>query len=233
MAAVAQPLTSIRGFRAARRVNRRIVVASGLAVLSVLALLVGLAAVVPETQSLLQATRDLPAGTVVQPSDLAAVRVRVPDNMAQVAYAATASDQLVGHRVAVHVAAGEMLTPAQFATQHVSVAPGRVQLTIPVESYTASAGAIGPGDAVVVYASPRQANAIDTAMPLVQQARVVAVGRADQASVGGSAAGGTRPLWVTLDLDQNQAAAVDGASHTAYLDLALLATGDEVQAGDR
>src|SRR5689334_11030037 len=163
MATVAQPLTSIRAFRPARRVNRRIVVASGLAVLSVLALLVGLAAVVPETQSVLQATHDLPAGTVVQANDIAAVRVRVPDNMAQAAYTATASDQLVGHRVAVHVAAGEMLTQAQFATQHVSVAPGRVQLTISVESYTASAGVIGPGDVVVVYASARQASAIDTA----------------------------------------------------------------------
>jgi Flp pilus assembly protein CpaB len=175
MATVAQQLTSIRGFRPARRVNGRIVVASSLAVLSVLALLVGLSAVVPETQSVLQATRDLPAGTVVQASDIAAVHVRVPDNMARIAYLGSSSDQLVGHRVAVHVSAGEMLTSAQFATEHVSVAPGRVQMTIPVESYTASAGALGPGDTVVVYASPRQATAIDAATPLVPSARVVAV----------------------------------------------------------
>ena len=225
MAALAQPLTSVRAFRPARRVNRRIVVASGLAVLSVLALLVGLSAVVPETQSVLQATRDLPAGTVVQAGDIAAVHVRVPDNMAQAAYAATASDQLVGHRVAVHVAAGEMLTPAQFAVQHVSVAAGRIQLTIPVESYTASAGAIGPGDSVVVYASPRQAASVDAATPLVPQARVVAVGRADSAGTGSAGGAGSRPLWVTLDLDQTQAAAVEGASHSAYVDLALLSTG--------
>ncbi len=225
MAAVAQPLSSVRAFRTARRFNGRVVVASSLAVLSVLALLVGLSAVVPETQSVLQATRDLPAGAVVQASDLAAVHVRLPDSMAQVAYAGTTSDRLIGHRVAVRVAAGEMLTPAQFATEHVSVAPGRVQLTIPVESYTASAGAIGSGDSVVVYASPRQTTSIGTASALVQQARVVAVGRADQGTVGaGASAAGSRPLWVTLDLDQNQAAAVQGASHSAYIDLALLAT---------
>src|SRR6266568_4867860 len=104
MAAVAQPLASIRAFRPAQRVNGRVIVAAGLAVLSVLALLVGLSAVVPETQSVLQATRDLPAGTVVQASDMTAVYVRLPDSMAQVAYAGTASDQLIGHRVAVRVA---------------------------------------------------------------------------------------------------------------------------------
>jgi hypothetical protein len=37
-------------------------------------------------------------------------------------------------------------------------------------------------------------------------------------------------LWVTLDLDQAEAAAVDGASHSAYVDLALLATGEEARA---
>ena len=227
MAAVAQPLGSIRAFRPARRVNARLVVAAGLAVLSVLALLVGLSAVVPETQSVLQATRDLPAGTVVQASDVAAVHVRVPESMAQSAYAASASDQLVGHRVAVHVGAGEMFSHAQFATEHVLVATGRVQLTIPVESYTASAGAIGPGDNVVVYASPRQTTSMAAASALVPQARVVAVGRADAATVGsGASSSVARPLWVTLDLDQEQAAAVEGAAHTAYLDLALVAAGD-------
>src|SRR5439155_3142342 len=95
------------------------------------------------------------------------------------------------------------------------------------ESYTASAGAIGPGDSVVVYASPRQTTSMAAASVLVQQARVVAVGRADNATAGSSAAGSAaRALWVTLDLDQNQAAAVGGAAHAAYIDLALLATGD-------
>lgn len=224
MAALAQPLTSVRAFRSARRMNGRVVVAASLAVLSVLALLAGLSAVVPETQSVLQATRDLPAGSVVQAGDVAAVHVRLPDTMAQVAYAAGASDQLIGRRVAVHVAAGEMLTLAQFASEHVSVAPGRVQLTIPVESYTASAGALGPGDRVVVYASSRQTATMGAATVLVPQAQVVAVGRADTATAGTAASGsGSRPLWVTLDLDQNQAAAVDGASRSAYVDLAPLA----------
>src|SRR5207245_2514969 len=110
--------------------NARLAVAAGLAVLSVLALLAGLSAVVPETQSVLQATRDLPAGKTMQSGDVTAVRVRLPDSMLQASYSGTSSDQLIGKRVAVHVAAGEMLTPAQFAVQHVTVAPGRVEMTI-------------------------------------------------------------------------------------------------------
>ena len=70
-------------FRPARRLNGRVALAGGLALLSVLALLVGLSFVVPDTQTVLQATRDLPAGTVVQPDDIAPVKVRLPDTMAQ------------------------------------------------------------------------------------------------------------------------------------------------------
>jgi len=226
MAAIAPPLSPVRGFRPVRRVNGRLVVAAGMAVLSVLALLVGLSLVVPETQSVLQATRDLPAGATVQAGDVTSVHVRLPDSMAQAAYDATSIDQLIGHRVAVHVAAGEMLTPAQFATQHVTVAPGRVQMTIPVESYTASAGALGPGDSVVVYASPRQATSMDAATTLVEQARVIAVGRADQSSAASSAGSASRPLWVTLDLDRDQAARVEGAARAGYVDLAPVAPVD-------
>jgi len=226
MAALAPPLSSARAFRPVRRVNTRFVVAAGLAVLSVLALLVGLSMVVPETNAVLQATRDLPAGTVIQASDITAVNARLPDSMARAVYGAAGADQLIGRRVAARIGAGEMLTPTQFAVQHVSVAPGRVQITIPVEPYTASAGAVGPGDFVVVYASPRQATSMQTATTLVEQARVVAVGRSDQTSAGASAGSSGRPLWVTLDLDRDQAARVEGASRSAFVGLALLATGE-------
>jgi hypothetical protein len=112
-------------------------------------------------------------------------------------------------------------------TQHGTVGETTVQdAQSGVESYTASAGALGPGDTVVVYASPRESTSIGAATTLVDQARVVAVGRADQASAVASGGSTTRPLWVTLDLDPDQAARVEGASHSAYVDLALLAPGD-------
>ena len=152
--------------------------------------------------------------------------------MAQTAYAGTAVDQVVGRRTGVRIAAGQLLGPSQFNVQHTSVAPGRVQVTISVDPYTASGGAIGPGDTVVVYASPRQqGGAIQPATVLVDQARVVAVGRADQpGATSSSSSASSKPLWLTLDLDPDQGARVAAAARTQYVDIALLATGQDGQA---
>jgi Flp pilus assembly protein CpaB len=215
-------------FRPARRLNGRVALAGGLALLSVLALLVGLSFVVPDTQTVLQATRDLPAGTVVQPDDIAPVKVRLPDNMAQTTYSGMSVEQVVGRRTGVRIAAGELLMPTQFNVEHATVAAGRVQVTISVDPYTASGGAIGPGDSVVVYASPRQqGGALEPAMVLVDQARVVAVGRVDSPAAGAAStsnSGSSRPLWVTLDLDVGQGARVTAAARTQFVDVALLST---------
>ncbi len=48
---------------------------------------------------------------------------------------------------------------------------------------------------------PRQTTTMDAATSLVQEARVVAVGRTDQTTAGGSTGSTSKPLWVTLDLD--------------------------------
>jgi Flp pilus assembly protein CpaB len=223
------PFSPVAGFRPARRLNGRLTLAAGLAILSVLALLVGLSFVVPDTQTVLQATRDLPAGAIVQADDVMPVKVRLPETMAQTAYAGTAVDQVVGRRTGVRIAAGQLLGPTQFNVQHTSVAPGRVQVTISVDPYTASGGAIGPGDTVVVYASPRQQGGpLQPATVLVDQARVLAVGRADQpgapAASGSSGASSSKPLWVTLDLDPQQGARITAAARTQYVDVEPLAT---------
>ena len=137
------PFSPVAGFRPARRLNGRLTLAAGLAILSVLALLVGLSFVVPDTQTVLQATRDLPAGAVVQADDVMPVKVRLPETRAQTAYAGTAVDQVVGRRTGVRIPAGQLLGPSQFNVQHTSVAPGRVQ------AY-AWAVAPGPGGASLV-----------------------------------------------------------------------------------
>ena len=230
MATLASPLSSSRAFRTTRRVNGRIIVGAGLAVLSVLALVLGLSLVVPETQTVLQVTRDIPSGAVLRPDDISVVKVRLPETMAAAAYSGAAVDQVVGRRTAVRVAAGQLLMPTQFEAPHASVAPGRVQLTIPVDPYTASGGAVGPGDTVIVYASPRQqAASAQSAAILVDQARVVAVGRTEPAGSLGTTGGGTsaatnRPLWLTLDLDKDQGARVTAAARTQFVDIALLST---------
>lgn len=231
MATLASPLSPVRTFRPARRINGRVALGAGLAVLAVLAMVLGLSLVVPETQTVLQATRDLPAGAVIGPDDVTVVKVRVPDAMASSAYSGTMADQVVGRRTALRIAAGQLLMPTAFETTHVSVAPGRVQVTIPVDPYTASGGQIGPGDTVVIYASPKQQANVASATVLVDQARVIAVGRVDStaaAAAGSSSASGsasTRPLWITLDLDAAQGAQVTAAARTQFVDVGLVSTG--------
>src|SRR5438477_11230084 len=100
MATLVSPLSPTRTFRPARRLNGRVAVGAGLAVLSVLAMVIGLSLVVPETQTVLQANRDLPAGAVLGPDDVAVVKVRLPESMAAVAYSGTMADQVVGRRTA-------------------------------------------------------------------------------------------------------------------------------------
>jgi len=189
----------------------------------------------PEPQTVLEATRDLAAGTLVQAGDVAGVQVRLPEKAVRAIFSGYAADQVVGKRVATKIAAGQLLAPTQFEVQHATVAPGRVQVTVPVESYTASAGAIGAGDMVVVYSSARQASADrpPSASVVIVGARVVAVGRGEQGlgvtSGGGASSLSTtgKPVWITLDLNVDDGARMAAASRQSFLDVALLSTSPE------
>jgi hypothetical protein len=68
---------------------------------------------------------------------------------------------------------------------------------------------------------------------LVDQARVIAVGRVDSTAAAGSSStsgsASTRPLWITLDLDAAQGAQVTAAARTQYVDVGLVSTGSAGQ----
>ena len=223
-----------RSFRTAHRLDARVLVGLGAAALSLALLAFGLRQVLPESQSVLEATRDLEPGTVVQAGDVTSVEVRLPSSVSRATFAADAANQVIGKRLGTRVAAGQLLAPAQLETSHTSVASGRVQVTIPVDPYTASAGVIGAGDTVVVYSTPRQ-SAGDGSAPLaslvLDQARVVGVGRGQQGlSVNsgggpiGSLSSSNQPVWITLDLTVDEGASVVAASRLESLDVALKAT---------
>jgi Flp pilus assembly protein CpaB len=226
-------LASARAFHPARRLDARVLLGLGAGALSLAMLAVGLRLVVPESQSLLEATRDLEPGTVVQADDVSSVDVRVPDSIARTSFASDAADHVIGKHLGTRVAAGQLLAPNQLQDSHTTVAPGRVQVTIPVEPYTASAGAIGSGDTVVVYSTPRQAlsdGRLPSATVVLDQARVVSVGRGQQglsvSSGGGPIAslGGTsQPVWLTLDLSVDDGARLVAAGRLGSLDVALKA----------
>ena len=233
MAVVAQPLSPARAFRPARRVDGRLLAGAAVFALSMLGLTLGLGMVLPENQSVLQVTRNLPAGAIVQADDVALVKVRMPESMVRAAFGADQLDAVVGQRLGSAVTAGQMLGPTQFGSQRASLQPGRVHLTIPVQSYVASGGQLAPGDTVMVFATPKQANGA-AASVLVPQAMVISVGRGGTGLTVMSGSGSTDSpaapaTWVTLDLDQEQARSVSAATQTAYLDVGVVAAaGEEV-----
>src|SRR6266545_1813734 len=226
-----------RAFRPAHRLDGRVLLGLGAAALSLALLAFGLRQVLPASESLLEATRDLEPGSVLQADDVTSVDVRVPPNVAQASFTAEAIDQVVGNRLGTRVSAGQLLAPSQLATSHTTVAPGHVQVTIPVDPYTASAGVIGPGDTVVVYSTPRQApanGALPSASVVLDQARVVGVGRGQQglsvSSGGGpiaSLGSSNQPTWLTLDVSVDEGASLVAAERLGSLDVALKALGDE------
>jgi Flp pilus assembly protein CpaB len=192
-----------------------------LAFLAFLALALGLLQVLPQTQAVVHATRDLAPGTVVGPGDVAVAQVHLPSDLATATIAST--DQVVGRRLEAPVAAGELLAPAQFAAQHAVVARGRLQPTIAVDSASANGGQLGRGDLVRVFGSPRQTTTSNGAADiLVERARVIEVRTPEGA--GNAIAGTGRPLLLTLDVTQDEAARLLYASHADALDVVLVGT---------
>src|SRR3954452_1637560 len=90
----AQPRTQT--FRAARRVDGRVLLGLGAGTLSLLLLAVGLRQVVPESQSLLVATHDLDRGAVVRADALASVEVRAPADLVRASFSSGSTDAIIG-----------------------------------------------------------------------------------------------------------------------------------------
>src|SRR6266851_4028972 len=79
-------LPSARAFHPARRLDGRVLLGLGAGALSLAMLALGLRLVVPQSQTLLEATPDLEPGTVVQADDVSSVDVRVPDSVAHTSF---------------------------------------------------------------------------------------------------------------------------------------------------
>ena len=139
---------------------------------------------------------------------------------------------MIGRRLGTRVAAGQLLAPSQLEEGHAVVAPGRVQVTVPVEPYTASAGTIGSGDSVVVYSTPHQApdrwigavgdGRTGASAGRRRRTRVRGIERQRRGSIGSLAATG-QPVWITLDLTTDDGARVIAASRLGSIDVALKA----------
>jgi Flp pilus assembly protein CpaB len=221
-----------RTFRPVRRPDARVLLGAGLALLSLAALGIGLSQEVPGTQAVLRVTHDLPADAVLQADDLSVARVSLPQEVAATTFPGDQADQVVGRRLAVPLRGGQLLSPTQLTQRRARVSAGRLEVTIPIEAYTGSGGRLSPNDTVVVFGTPRQTAGADgtPARVIVPSARIVDLSRSEQgAGVLSGTSAGSRTTWVTLDLDQSEAASVSAAEHTDYLDVDLLATEGSAQ----
>lgn len=230
MATLATPLSPSRTFRPTRRIDPRLWVGGGLGVFAAVGVLVVLNQVVPTQQEVLQVTRDMAVGTMVQAADVTSVRVRIPENMAADALGTSDVDRIVGLRLSTAVHAGHLLSASDIARRAQTVPSGRTHLAIAWDPPAGTAGSINPGDSVIVYSTPRQG--ADAAAVVIDHARVITVGRADSSvsSGTGSFAGSSansRATSLVLDLDLDQAARLAAATHTSTIDVALVAPAED------
>ena len=101
-----------------------------------------------ETVPVLVATRDLPAGHVLQADDLSVAQLRLEGDLSSLAIPDAELDAVAGRTTGTAVHAGEMLVWPDLTTGPV-IGPGEVAITVPVEADAVYPG-LRAGDSVAV-----------------------------------------------------------------------------------
>ncbi|HET6625853.1 MAG TPA: Flp pilus assembly protein CpaB [Nocardioidaceae bacterium] len=166
----------------------------------------------PPTSLVLTAARDIPGGTVVRATDLAAVAfapASVPEGVLD-----SAADA-VGRTTATPVRAGEPITDVRLVSgSMLSAYPGRVAAPVRI----GDAGAVGllrVGDRVDVLAADPQGGSAEAAV-VAADAPVIAVpGRGDQAAIAGAGA------LVVLAVSDKTAQTIAAAGVSRYLSIVI------------
>lgn len=218
-------LSPTRALRQPRRLDWR-------AIFGVLLLFVAIGGAVAfwsvssDTRAVLVATRDLPAGATLGPSDVSVARVRVDDAMYGAAVPASDLNNIVGRPLAEPMHAAQMLVQAQLAS-HPALAPNQLALTIAVSPETAVGGQLRTGDAVEVFVTQNKGKPDAQTVVVLPRVTVYDVGHDQNLSVVNtgavSPANALGPIkWVTLVVTQDQVLQLGQAKGAGDLDVALL-----------
>ncbi len=217
-------LTPERAVRRPWRVNLR-------AVLSILVTLVSIggmflyAGSLSATRAFLVATRELPAGTILQSGDLAITQIRADDQIYAAAIPADALGTIVGRPLGEPLHAQQLLIHAQISGRP-RLAPDQLALTIAITPENAAGGRLHAGDQIQVLLTRGKGTPDVTAVVVLERATVYDVGldkRAVPLATSGGHAAGEGPLAsLTLIVTAEQARAVAAAKHSGDLDVALL-----------
>ena len=175
-------------------------------------------------RSVLEATRALPAGTVLTADDLTIASVRVDDDVYAGLLPAADRTATIGRTLGEAAPAHALLARTEIASQPM-LGPDEMELTIPVTPQTALDGQLHPGDAVALLWTQGKGTPQSKTTILVDRAMVRSVGYdAATASLNagtpdGGAAGRSISA-VTLVLTRSQALAVAQAKWNGDLDVA-------------
>jgi Flp pilus assembly protein CpaB len=177
-----------------------------------------------ETAPVLVATQDLPAGHVLQSSDISVAEVKLESRLSSLSLAEAELGVVVGQTLANGVYAGEMLLRPNL-TSGPAIGAGEVALTVPVTADAVFSG-LRPGDAVAVLATRDVDKPTSQTVALLERAVVYEIAREPgrlAVSRGGDGEEEERALTnVTLIVPRAEAEEVAHAMVNWELTLALL-----------
>jgi Flp pilus assembly protein CpaB len=214
-----------RALTAPRQLDRRLVFGALLCVIGVVGVLnlVGMAG--PQDRTVVIAAHDLPAGQVLQASDLSTAQVRIPDTMAQQTWSSDELSSLVGRQLGLPVAAKALIGPAQLTASDSVLAPDQVIDQIPLRSDSAVVDRIQKGDTVAILVSIPDGKPNAGTRTVVPRATVARVGRDSARAAGASSASSTSLTSLDVILTLDQASAVADARTNGDLTILLAGPG--------
>jgi Flp pilus assembly protein CpaB len=128
-----------------------------------------------ETVPVLVAAEDLPAGHVLQASDLSVAQVKVDGRLSSLSVPDSELTSVVGRTLAGSVYAGEMLVRPNLASGP-TIGPTEVGMTVPVNAEAVFSG-LRPGDAVAVLATRDKDKPTSQTVTLLERAVVYDMAR--------------------------------------------------------
>lgn len=184
-----------------------------------------------DTQTVLVAARDLPAGARIGAADVAVARVRLDDAIYRTTVPAAEQASLVGRQLSQPVSANQLLSRTHVSNRP-ALAPDHLAMTVPVAAVNAAGGRLQPGDAVQVLATFAKGRPESRTAVILPRVTVHAVEYDERLAVVNTSASSTgagvpdqvagRLASVTLAVTQDQALQLAQAKWNGELDMVLL-----------
>lgn len=223
---MATPTLSVnRALRQPRRIDARAIFGLFL-MLAALAGSIAFWTTSSDTQAVLIATRDLPAGATLRETDLTVAHVRLSPELYQSAIPEDELPALAGKQLAAPVYANQVLARKQISTRPV-LASNQMVLALAVNPETALGGKLHAGDAVQILVTTNKGKPDEQTRVVLPRVTVYDVGYDDRVTAIVSDSSATTPpsgdiKWVSLIVTGEQGLRLTAAKWSGDVDVALL-----------